>query len=75
MKAIYATALAAAMLAAWPAHAAQTVDVSELSCKQFAAYDDDNKATIMMWFGGITPRRTRTRPSTSAGWRTTSRRF
>jgi hypothetical protein len=28
------------------------LDVSELTCEQFAAYDDANKALIMMWFEG-----------------------
>jgi HdeA/HdeB family len=28
------------------------IDVSKLTCKQFSAYNDDNKAIIMMWFEG-----------------------
>jgi hypothetical protein len=52
MKALYATAFAAALLSACPAVAAEVVDVAELTCKQFTDYNDDNKAIIMMWFEG-----------------------
>jgi acid stress chaperone HdeB len=45
-------AAVAAICAATPALAAEAVDVSELSCKQFTGYDDDNKGLIMMWFEG-----------------------
>ena len=43
---------AAALFAAKPALAAEAIDVSELSCKQFTGYNDDNKGLIMMWFEG-----------------------
>jgi len=52
MKTVFATALAAAIVAAFPSVAAEVVDVSELTCAQFTAYDNDNKAIIMMWFEG-----------------------
>jgi acid stress chaperone HdeB len=54
MKIIIVTTLAAvaALLAATPVLAAEAIDVSELSCKQFTEYNDDNKGLIMMWFEG-----------------------
>jgi acid stress chaperone HdeB len=45
-------AASAALIAAKPALAAEAVDVSQLSCKQFSQYDDNNKGLIMMWFEG-----------------------
>ena len=54
MKILTVTMLAAmaALFAAKPVLAAEAIDVSELSCKQFTAYNDDNKGLIMMWFEG-----------------------
>ncbi len=52
MKTVYATAVAAALLAASPAAAIGSIDVSELSCEQFTGYDDDNRGIVMMWFEG-----------------------
>ena len=42
----------AALFASKPALAAEAIDVSELSCKKFTGYNDDNKGLIMMWFEG-----------------------
>ena len=54
MKSLTVTTLVAlsALFAAKPALGAEAVDVSELSCKQFTGYNDDNKSLIMMWFEG-----------------------
>lgn len=54
MKSLTVTTLVAltALFAAKPALAAEAIDVSELSCKQFTGYNDDNKGLIMMWFEG-----------------------
>ncbi len=53
MKSFVVTMLAtSALLAAKPAFAAEAIDVSKLSCKQFTAYNDDNRGLIMMWFEG-----------------------
>jgi HdeA/HdeB family len=54
MKALCATALAVFFLSVNPALAAgdASIDVSELSCAQFTAYDNDNRGLIMMWFEG-----------------------
>jgi HdeA/HdeB family len=53
MKSFVVTLLAAsALLAAKPASAAESIDVSKLGCKQFTAYNDDNRGLIMMWFEG-----------------------
>jgi len=45
MQALYATAIAAALLTVTPALAAgdSSIDVGELSCAQFTAYDNDNR--------------------------------
>lgn len=54
MQALFATAVAAVLLAASPALAANdaTIDVGELTCAQFTAYNNDNRGLIMMWFEG-----------------------
>ncbi len=54
MKPVRATLVAAALLlCAKPSLAADnSLDVSELTCKQFINYDDNNKGLIMMWFEG-----------------------
>jgi hypothetical protein len=54
MQALYATAIAAALLTVTPALAAgdSSIDVGELSCEQFTAYDNDNRGLIMMWIEG-----------------------
>ena len=44
--------LAALLLAAAPAQALDSIDMKELTCATFTGYDDDNKATIMMWLEG-----------------------
>jgi hypothetical protein len=43
---------ALALLAAQPVSAAEAIDVSKLSCKQFTEYNNDNRGLIMMWFEG-----------------------
>jgi acid stress chaperone HdeB len=35
-----------------PVSAAEAIDVSKLSCKQFTEYNKDNRGLIMMWFEG-----------------------
>ena len=40
------------LLAAKPVSAAEAIDVSKLSCKQFTEYNNDNRGLIMMWFEG-----------------------
>jgi hypothetical protein len=55
MKTLYAAFAASALiLGAQSALAAadDQLDVSELTCEQFAGYDNDNKGLIMMWFEG-----------------------
>ncbi len=53
MQALYATAIAAALLTVTPALAGDSsIDVGELSCEQFTAYDNDNRGLIMMWIEG-----------------------
>jgi hypothetical protein len=54
MKAAYAgLAVAAALLVASPVAAGDSqVDMSKLSCKQFTAYNNDNRGLVMMWFEG-----------------------
>ena len=55
MNAVYAGLFAAAaLLMASPAVAAEEskVDMSKLTCKQFTAYNDDNRGLMMMWFEG-----------------------
>jgi hypothetical protein len=54
MQMIHAIAAAAALLFATPANAADSaaVDVGDLTCAQFTAYDNDNRGLIMMWFEG-----------------------
>jgi hypothetical protein len=70
MESLVVAMLAAlALLAAKPVSAAEAIDVSKLSCKQFTEYNNDNRGLIMMWFEVTTPRRTSPRRSTSARWR------
>jgi hypothetical protein len=54
MQMLYAIAAAAVFLLAPPAKAADdaAVDVGELTCAQFTAFDNDNRGLIMMWFEG-----------------------
>jgi acid stress chaperone HdeB len=53
MKILTLAAVGAVFLAASPAFAEDSkIDMSELSCKQFAAYDKENMGTIMMWLEG-----------------------
>lgn len=54
MKLFTVTTLAAmaVLFPAKPVLAAEAIDVSQLSCKQFTEYNDDNKGLIMMWFEG-----------------------
>jgi hypothetical protein len=54
MKSFCAAVAAAAFVACiQPAFAADNaLDVSDLTCAQFTAYNDDNKALVMMWFEG-----------------------
>lgn len=52
MKALCATALAVFFLSASPVLAAETIDMSELTCEQFVKYNDDNRGIIMMWLEG-----------------------
>jgi HdeA/HdeB family protein len=74
MKALYAAAAAVALLATHPLLAADdaSIDVGELSCEQFNAYNDDNRGLIMMWFEGYYTEEDEPGPSTSAKWRATS---
>jgi hypothetical protein len=68
MKSLVVAMLAAlTLLAAKPGSAAEAIDVSKLSCKQFTEYNNDNRGLIMMWT--MSPPR-----STSARWRVTWRR-
>ena len=71
MKSLTVTTLVAlaALFAAKPALAAEAIDVSELSCKQFTGYNDDNKGLIMMWFEGYYTEEDEPRLSISARWR------
>ncbi|HEY6921311.1 MAG TPA: HdeA/HdeB family chaperone [Methyloceanibacter sp.] len=54
MKPLYVTILAAGMLLTVnPVFAEESkIDMSKLTCKQFAAYDKDNMSIIMMWLEG-----------------------
>ena len=55
MKILTAAALSAVLFTAGSTLAAvnaTTVDMTELTCKQFSAYDKDNAGTIMMWLEG-----------------------
>jgi hypothetical protein len=69
MKTVYAAAALALLVNVQPALAADaSIDLSELTCKKFTAYNDDNRGLIMMWFEGYHTERTSRRPSTSARW-------
>jgi acid stress chaperone HdeB len=54
VKPLYATILAAGMLLTVnPVLAEESkIEMSKLTCKQFAAYDRDNMSIIMMWLEG-----------------------
>ena len=54
MKPLYVTILAAGMLlTVYPVFAEESkIEMSKLTCKQFAAYDKDNMSIIMMWLEG-----------------------
>jgi acid stress chaperone HdeB len=53
MKILTAAAVGALLLATGSAVAEDSkIQMSELSCKQFAAYDKENMGTIMMWLEG-----------------------
>jgi hypothetical protein len=53
MKTVYAAAALALLVNVQPALAADaSIDLSELTCKKFTAYNDDNRGLIMMWFEG-----------------------
>jgi acid stress chaperone HdeB len=54
MKPLYAAILAAAMLfTVNPVLAEDSkIEMSKLTCKQFAGYDKDNMSIIMMWLEG-----------------------
>ena len=52
MKSLVVAMLAAFVLFAAKPAAAEAIDVSKLSCKQFTQYNDDNRGLIMMWFEG-----------------------
>jgi len=44
--------LAVFFLTVTPVLASETIDMGELSCEQFNAYDDSNRGTVMMWLEG-----------------------
>ena len=54
MKAVCASLVAtAALLMASPVAAEDSkVDLSKLTCKQFTAYNNDNRGLVMMWLQG-----------------------
>ncbi|MBK5196811.1 MAG: hypothetical protein JJE37_00820 [Methyloceanibacter sp.] len=52
MKVLTATIVAAALLSASPVLAAETADLSKLTCADFTKYDDNNRGLIMMWLEG-----------------------
>jgi len=51
MKSLSAILAIAFALAAQPA-LAQKIDLSDLSCKQFTAYNKENTGIILMWLDG-----------------------
>jgi len=51
-KLIAATAVAAVFTIVAPARAQVTVEMAQISCKQFADYDDDAKAFVTAWMRG-----------------------
>jgi acid stress chaperone HdeB len=54
MKAVCASLVATAALLMASSVAAEDskVDLSKLTCKQFTAYNNDNRGLVMMWFEG-----------------------
>ena len=54
MKSFHGAIISAALLAAMPAALAEDskIEMSKLSCGQFAAYSKDNMSIIMMWLEG-----------------------
>jgi acid stress chaperone HdeB len=54
MKAVCASLVATAALLTASSVAAEDskVDLSKLTCKQFTAYNNDNRGLVMMWFEG-----------------------
>ncbi|MEZ0279605.1 MAG: HdeA/HdeB family chaperone [Methylibium sp.] len=74
MQALYVSAAAAALLTAAPALAAAdaAVDVGELTCAQFTAYDNDTRGLIMMWFEGYYTEEDEPTTIISARWPATS---
>jgi hypothetical protein len=54
MKTFHAAVAAAAFVACLQHALAadNALDVTALTCEQFTAYNDDNKALVMMWFEG-----------------------
>ena len=52
MHILKSSIVAALLLVASPAQALDSIDMNELTCAPFTAYDDENKATIMMWLEG-----------------------
>ncbi len=45
-------AIAALLMASSVAAEDSKVDLSKLTCKQFTAYNNDNRGLVMMWFEG-----------------------
>jgi acid stress chaperone HdeB len=39
-------------VAATPASSQVLIDMSQVTCKEFAGYDDDTKALVAAWMGG-----------------------
>lgn len=54
MKTFHAAIVSAALLSTMTAALAEDskIEMSKLTCAQFAAYDKDNMGTIMMWLEG-----------------------
>ena len=52
MQIVKASAVAALLFVASPAQALDSINMNELTCATFTGYDDENKATIMMWLEG-----------------------
>ena len=53
MKRIFAIfGLVAAVSAATPASSQVLLEMSEITCKEFAGYDDDTKALVAAWMMG-----------------------
>lgn len=52
MQIFKAALLAATLLVAGNAYALDSIDMKKLSCEIFNGYNDENRATIMMWLEG-----------------------